>query len=251
MNTRRIGLLHWVTDMNRSAFDFVFASRNMLVLPALLSCFLLACDAQKEPRDTNELTEFATRYAAAWSGQDPAAFAAFYAEDASFRINDGEPSIGRAAIEQTARDFMTAFPDMVVRLVEVRRAGDIVEFHWHWTGTNSGPGGTGNAVDLVGFEEWSLDDDGLILTSQGHMDGAEYQRQLAAGTKPCSEPWLQMVEQALSTGDGRGHGPDLGSSEWRSVVEFKLGIRGNPDVPDRATEEWCAYIDQAISGTVR
>ena len=226
-------------------------TRSMLVLTTLLSCFLLACEAQKEQQDTNELTEFATRYAAAWSSQDPVAFAAFYAEDATFRINDGEPSIGRAAIEQTARDFMTAFPDMLVSLVELRRAGDVVEFHWHWTGTNSGPGGTGNAVDLVGFEEWTIDEDGLILTSQGHMDDAEYQRQLTAGTEPCSTPWLQMVEKTLSTGDGQGHGPDLGSSEWRSVVEFKLGIRGNPDVPDRDSEAWCAYIDQAISGTVR
>ena len=226
-------------------------SRKMLVLPALLSCFLFACDAQEEPLDADALTAFATRYAAAWSGQDPVAFAAFYAEDASFRINDGEPSIGRAAIEQTARDFMTAFPDMIVSLVDVRRAGDVVEFHWHWTGTNSGPGGTGNAVDLVGFEAWTLGDDGLILSSQGHLDDVEYQRQLTAGTEPCSKPWLQMVEQKLSTGDGQGHGPDLGSSEWRSVVEFKLGIRGNSGVPDRDSEEWCTYIDQAISGTVR
>lgn len=247
MNTRPISLLPWVTDMNCSAFDFVFTSRNRLILPALLSCFLLACQAQKEPLDADELTEFATRYAAAWSGQDPVAYAAFYAEDATFRINDGETSIGRAAIEQTARDFMTAFPDMVVSLVEVRRADDVVEFHWHWTGTNTGPGGTGNAVDLVGFEEWTLGDDGLILKSQGHMDDVEYQRQLTASTKPCSTQWQQMVEKTLSTGDGQGHGPDLGSSEWRSVVEFKLGIRGNPDVPDRASEAWCAYIDQAIS----
>jgi len=225
-------------------------SRGAVVVLALASCFLLACQAQKEPLDADELTEFATRYAAAWSGQDPVAYATFYAEDGSLRINDGEPSIGRAAVEQTAREFMTAFPDMVVRLVEVRRAGDIVEFHWRWTGTNSGPGGTGNAVDLVGFEEWTLGDDGLILKSQGHMDDAEYQRQLTAGTEPCSESWLQMVEQKLSTGDGQGHGPDLGSSEWRSVVEFKLGIRGNPDVPDRVSEEWCTYIDQAISRLV-
>ena len=225
-------------------------SRKMLVLPALLSCFLFACDAQEEPLDADALTAFATRYAAAWSGQDPVAFAAFYAEDASFRINDGEPSIGRAAIEQTARDFMTAFPDMIVSLVDVRRAGDVVEFHWHWTGTNSGPGGTGNAVNLVGFEAWTLADDGLILSSQGHLDDVEYQRQLTAGTEPCSKPWLRMVEQKLSTGDGQGHGPDLGSSEWRSVVEFKLGIRGNPGVPDRDSEEWCTYIDQAISGLV-
>ena len=221
-------------------------SRNSLVLLVLASSFLLACQAEKEPLDTSELTEFATRYAAAWSGQDPVAFAAFYAEDGLFRINDGEPSIGRAAIEQTAREFMSAFPDMLVRLVEVRRKGEYVEFHWHWTGTHTGPGGTGSAVDLVGFEQWTIGDDGLILKSQGHMDDVEYQRQLAAGIKPCSEPWLQLVEQKLSTGDGHGHGPDLGSSEWRSVVEFKLGIRDNPEVPDRGTLDWCTYIDRAI-----
>jgi len=67
-----------------------------------------------------ELTAFATRYAVAWSSQDPIAFASFYAENGSFRINDGEPAIGRDAITQTARSLMAAFPDMVVRLVEVR-----------------------------------------------------------------------------------------------------------------------------------
>ena len=60
-----------------------------------------------------------------------------------------------------------------------------------------------------------------------------------------------MVEETLSTGDGQGHGPDLGSSEWRSVVEFKLGIRGKPGIPDSTTEEWCTYIDQEISRTAQ
>lgn len=73
---------------------------------------------------------------------------------------------------------MEAFPDMVVRLVEIRRTGDHIEFHWHWTGTNTGTGGTGNAVDLRGYEQWTLDDQGLILESQGNLDEAEYQRQL-------------------------------------------------------------------------
>lgn len=134
-----------------------------------------------EPKDMTDLTEFATRYAAAWSGQDPAAFASFYAEDGTFRINDGEWSIGRDAITETARSFMTGFPDMRVRLVKVTREGDRVNFHWRWTGTNTGPGGTGNAVDLQGYEQWLLGDDGLIIETQGHMDDAEYQRQLNAG----------------------------------------------------------------------
>lgn len=129
-----------------------------------------------------ELTEFATRYAAAWSGQDPEAFASFYSEDGSFRINDGQPSMGRDAVTETARGFMTAFPDMVVRLVELRETDGYVEFHWHWTGTNTGPDGTGNPVDLRGYEQWTLDEDGLILESLGHLDDAEYQRQLNAGS---------------------------------------------------------------------
>ena len=99
-------------------------------------------------------------------------------EKGSLRINDGEPAEGRAAVEQMAGGFMTNFPDMVVRLVELRRDGDIIEFHWRWTGTNTGPGGTGNAVDLMGYEAWTLNADGEILQSFGHMDEAEYERQL-------------------------------------------------------------------------
>ena len=141
---------------------------------------LSAGETQEEQADMVDLTEFATRYAAAWSNGDPVAFASLYAENGLFRINDGEASIGREAIADTARSFMAAFPDMLIRLVEVRQTGKYVEFHWHWTGTNTSPGGTGNAVDLNGFEQWTLGEDGLILESRGNMDDAEYQRQLHA-----------------------------------------------------------------------
>jgi len=70
---------------------------------------------------------------------------------------------------------------MVVRMVEVRQEGGYIESHWHWTGTNTGPEGTGNAVDLRGYEQWTFDGDGLILESLGHLDDVEYQRQLNAG----------------------------------------------------------------------
>ena len=130
-----------------------------------------------------ELTEFSARYAEAWSGRDPVAFASFYAENGSLRINDGEPAIGRDAVAQMAHGFMTAFPDMIVRLVELRQTDDQLEFHWHWTGTNTGPGGTGNAVDLRGYEQWTFDEEGLIVESLGHLDDYEYQRQLNAGSE--------------------------------------------------------------------
>ncbi len=59
----------------------------------------------------------------------------------------------------------------------------------------------------------------------------------------CSEAWYRLVEQRVVTGDGRGHGPDAGSQEWKSVVEFRLGIRDAPGVPPRDSEAWCGYVD--------
>ena len=59
--------------------------------------------------------------------------------------------------------------------------GDQIDYHWTFTGTNTGPGGTGNAVRVVGYEEWTIGDDGLIAASSGHYDQAEYARQLEEG----------------------------------------------------------------------
>jgi steroid delta-isomerase-like uncharacterized protein len=130
-----------------------------------------------------QLTDFATRYAAAWSSQDPARLASFYAEDGSLTVNAGAPSVGRAAITATARGFMTAFPDMVVKLDQVSQEGSHAIFRWIWTGTNIGPGGTGKAVRINGYEEWTFSADGLIAESKGHFDEVEYQRQLKSGRR--------------------------------------------------------------------
>ncbi len=165
-----------IINLKRKVRDAFIASSLTLVL-------LAACETDQEPMNVTELTEFATRYATAWSSQDPVAFATFYAENGSLTVNDGEPSVGRHAVEQKAREFMTAFPDMVVRMVEARKEGDRVIFHWYWTGTNNGPGGTGNTVDLRGYEEWTIDSDGLIQESLGHYDEAEYRRQVNAGAE--------------------------------------------------------------------
>jgi len=131
-----------------------------------------------------ELTDFANRYAAAWSSQKPATLAAFYTEDGSLTVNSGTPSVGRAAITATARGFMTAFPDMGVTLKDVRQDGGHAIFRWVWTGTNTGPGGTGKQVRIEGHEEWTFGADGLIATSNGHYDEAEYARQLEVGAPP-------------------------------------------------------------------
>jgi len=133
-----------------------------------------------------ELTDFATRYAAAWSSQNPVRLASFYNETGSLSVNDGVPSVGRTAIAETARGFMIAFPDMVVKMDRVTQDGGNAIFHWIWTGTNTGPEGTGKAVRIHGSEEWTIGADGLIAESKGRYDEAEYQRQLKSGAPPAS-----------------------------------------------------------------
>jgi hypothetical protein len=71
-----------------------------------------------------DLTDFGTRYAAAWSSQNPALFASFYAENGSLTVNTGPPSVGRSAITATARSYMTAFPDMVVKMKQMDQQGE-------------------------------------------------------------------------------------------------------------------------------
>ena len=129
---------------------------NAHVLLAGAALLLAHCAPSAPLMNKTELTDFATRYAAAWSSQKPASLAAFYEEDGSLRVNAGAPSVGRAAITAKAQEFMTAFPDMVVKLDEITGDGSRATFHWIWTGTNTGPGGTGKAVRIKGYEEWTL-----------------------------------------------------------------------------------------------
>jgi uncharacterized protein (TIGR02246 family) len=127
------------------------------------------------------LTDFATRYTAAWCSQEAARVASFFAEQGSLQINAGAPAVGRTAITASAQGFMTAFPDMVVAMDTVFHSGDGAVYRWTLTGTNTGPGGTGRAVRISGYEEWTFGPGGLISASKGHFDEAEYRRQLTGG----------------------------------------------------------------------
>lgn len=131
----------------------------------------------------DQLRAFATRYTAAWCSQEPARVASFFTEGGSLKINDGAPSVGRAAIAAAAEGFMTAFPDMVVTMDRISVDGNDVVYRWTLTGSNTGPGGTGKSVCISGYEEWAIGADGLIAGSKGHFDEAEYQRQLKDGVR--------------------------------------------------------------------
>jgi len=132
---------------------------------------------------TLDLYSFAQRYTAAWCSQDAASVAACYSPNGSLTINDGPPSVGRAAITAAAQSFMTDFPDLKVMMDGVSAQGARTIYSWTLDGTNTGPGGTGAHVHISGYEEWLIGDDGLIAESLGHFDSADWQRQIDKGLK--------------------------------------------------------------------
>ena len=126
----------------------------------------------------DQLRELATRYTAAWCSHNATSVAGFYAETGSLKINEGAPALGRSAITAAAQEFMTTFPDMIVTMDGIDIDAGHAVYRWTLTGTNTGPGGTGNRVRISGYEEWTIGAKGLIADSKGHFDEAEYQRQL-------------------------------------------------------------------------
>ena len=162
--------------------DRLLGSTARSLIAAVL-CLLpvAACTSAETELDLETMTEFGARYTAAWSSHDADAVASFYSADGSLTVNDGEPAVGRQAIATVAQSFMTAFPDFVLEMDSVRISESSVEYHWTFAGTNTGPEGTGNAVRFSGYEEWTMDSDGLVAESQGHFDEAEYKSQLEAG----------------------------------------------------------------------
>jgi SnoaL-like domain len=123
---------------------------------------------------SDELNDFAARYAEAWCSQNPESVAAFFAENASFTVNGGPPT----PPVEIARGFMRDFPDMTVTFDKLEPRAGRTTFHWTLTGTHAR---TGNHVRISGYELWKIDNDGLIAGSKDYFDAAEYERELREG----------------------------------------------------------------------
>jgi len=128
--------------------------------------------------DPEAIHEKAKNYAAAWSSHDPVAVAAHYEADGHITINDGAPTVGTEAIVATVQGFYDGFPDLIVRLDELRSAGNRALFCWTLTGTNLK---TGNSIRIKGWEDWRLSDSNKVTESLGRFDAAEFERQVAEG----------------------------------------------------------------------
>jgi nuclear transport factor 2 (NTF2) superfamily protein len=126
------------------------------------------------PSDTARISDLARSYTEAWCSRDPARVAAHYSTGGTISVNGGEP----APIEDVARSFVDAFPDILVFMDDLAFDSGAVVYRWTFTGTSSS---TGMAVRIPGYEEWSIDADGLITESRGFFDEAEYERQVEHG----------------------------------------------------------------------
>ena len=148
-----------------------------------------------------DIHAFAVSYAAAWCSQRSNIVAEHFTVDGILTINSNPPAIGREAIAASARSFMDAFPDLVVRFDKLVPIGPITEFHWTLVGTNTGPGGAGHTIRISGFELWKLKSESpnparselqpsiaalpnarvQIEQSVGSFDELEFERQMRDG----------------------------------------------------------------------
>lgn len=125
--------------------------------------------------DRRRLLDFSRSYTSAWNSGDPARVVEHYEPGALIVINDGDPTPMRAVAES----FMADFPAMELELGDVVLRDDgIVEYHWTLRGDHAG---TGNRVEISGFEEWTIGADSRVAASRGTFDAAEYARQVAHG----------------------------------------------------------------------
>jgi predicted ester cyclase len=149
--------------------------KTQLNISSILFIVLLSACGQSHHED---MVTFAEGYTAAWNSGNPDNVAGYYAEDGVLTINKGTPSKGRDALSATANSFMEGFPDLQLVMDSLVEDGDTYRYHWTFTGTNSGPGGTGNKVIFSGFERWTINEEGLIQQSIGTFDAEDYNRQL-------------------------------------------------------------------------
>ena len=77
------------------------------------------------------------------------------------------------------------------------------------------------------------------------LQGCNTNVAIDSDAKLCSNFWYEWVDTIISTRDSHQHGPDIGSSEWKRVIEFKLNLT-NQTLPERDSYNWCVYINRVI-----
>ena len=76
------------------------------------------------PLDPAALRKMADGYTEAWCSRAAEAVASFDAETATSIINAGPPTVGRPAIAEAMGAFFADFPDLVLRMADLRSGGN-------------------------------------------------------------------------------------------------------------------------------
>ena len=148
------------------------------ILASILIITIMMTGSKSDNSEHDKMVEFGQKYTDAWNSRLPDKMASFYAEDGILTINNGTPAVGRKQLAETAKSFMEAFPDMQLTMDSLIKENGTFRYYWTFKGTNTGPNGTGNKVEFSGFEEWTMNDQGLVQNSIGNYDAEDYERQL-------------------------------------------------------------------------
>lgn len=151
--------------------NYPFRLTFLIALTIMIGC-------KDDTSDLDKMIEFGQKYTDAWNSKVPEKMASFYAEDGTLIVNNGTPAVGRKQLAETAQSYMEAFPDMELTMDSLTKENGTYRYYWTFKGTNNGPNGTGNKVNFSGFEEWTMNDEGLVQKSIGTYDTVEYERQL-------------------------------------------------------------------------
>jgi len=124
------------------------------------------------------MRKLAEEYTEAWCSQTPSEVASFYEDNGSLSVNGGPAAVGRSAIGDIARGFMSEFPDLKVHFNDLEFIDNEIRYHWTLTGTYTHQNGIERKVCISGYEVWEIGTSGLIANSKGQFDSEDYQRQL-------------------------------------------------------------------------
>jgi hypothetical protein len=130
----------------------------------------------------DELKIFGKKYAEAWSSHVPGNVLVLHSETSKLSVNDGEPAVGKEAISKVVEGFIEGFPDLYIQMNDVVEEERGIVFYFNVIATNSGPGGTGNKINIEVHEVWQFDEEGKFLEIEAYDDREEFERQLKHGS---------------------------------------------------------------------
>src|SRR3954451_17875903 len=130
-----------------------------------------------------EMLERAEEALAAWNRGDAAGVVANMADDVIWRdVALGLPMQATAALEQAAQAYMTAFPDLHVKVNSYTVDGPRLAQEWTSTGTHRGEimgiPPTGRWVQTFGALVTTSDDNGQVIEGSVYWNPMEMMRQL-------------------------------------------------------------------------